>query len=119
MIIKIKRVYEKKLKSDGYRILVDRLWPRGLSKSEAGMDLWLKEIAPSKELRNWYHQNPEKWDAFNKKYFSEIKNKSGVLEQIKKLAKEKGTVTLVYSSKNLIENNASALKKILILSKNN
>lgn len=117
-MIKIKRVYEKASKTDGFRILVDRLWPRGLTKSEAKIDLWLKEIAPSNELRKWYHQNPDEWDAFSKKYLSEIKNKNELLEQIKKLEKEKSVVTLVFSSKNLTQNNAAALKNIFSSSKN-
>lgn len=112
-MMKTKRVYEKAAKSDGFRILVDRLWPRGLTKSEAKIDLWLKEIAPSNELRKWYHQNPDKWDAFIKKYLSEIKNKYELLTQIKNLDKEKSVITLVYASKNLTGNNAAALMKIL------
>ncbi len=113
MNIKIKRIYEKKSNSDGYRILVDRLWPRGLTKSEAKIDLWLKEIAPSNGLRKWYHQNPNQWKQFKSKYNLELKNKSHLKLQIKTLAKEYNTITFLYSAKDKDNNNAIVLKEIL------
>lgn len=108
-MIKIKRIYEKPSKVDGFRILVDRLWVRGLIKEEAKIDLWLKEIAPSNELRKWFNHDPKKWDSFKEKYKKELKGKEEFLEQIKKLEKEKGTITLLFSSKEEKYNNAVAL----------
>jgi len=113
-MIKVKRVYEKPSKDDGFRILIDRLWPRGLTKEKAKIDLWLKEIAPSNELRKWYNHNIEKWIAFKDKYCGELKEKKELLEQIKKLEKEKGTITLLFSSKEIEHNNAVALHEILL-----
>jgi len=98
-MIKIKRLYEKPSKDDGFRILVDRFWARGLTKEEAKINLWLKEIAPSNELRKWFNHDPEKWNSFKEKYKKELKGKEEFLEQIKKLEKGKGIVTLLYSSK--------------------
>jgi len=112
-MIKIKRVYETPSKEDGYRILVDRLWARGLTKEKAKIDLWLKEIAPSDILRKWYNHDPKKWDAFKNKYREELKGKEELLEQIKKLEKEYKTITLLYSSKEERLNNAAALSEIL------
>ena len=115
-MIKIKRVYEKQSKVDGFRILIDRLWARGLTKEEAKIDLWSKEIAPSNELRKWFNHDPKKWNSFNEKYKKELKGKEEFLEQIKKLEKEKGTVTLLFSSKEEKYNNAVAIVNILRLS---
>ncbi|HEX9252635.1 MAG TPA: DUF488 family protein [Ignavibacteriaceae bacterium] len=112
-MIKLKRVYDKYSDEDGFRILVDRLWPRGLTKKDAKIDIWLKEIAPSNELRKWYHQNSDEWTTFRKKYSNEIKNKKELLKQIKLLEKENGTISLVYAAKNLNKNNASALLSVL------
>ncbi|MDY0081705.1 MAG: DUF488 family protein [Ignavibacteriaceae bacterium] len=112
-MIQIKRAYEKPSKSDGFRILIDRLWPRGVTKADAKIDLWLKDIAPSTELRKWFHQNPDKWEDFRKKFLAEIKNKKELLVQIKNLEKEKGNVTLIYSYKDTEKNNAVILKKVL------
>lgn len=112
-MIKIKRVYEKPSKDDGYRILVDRLWARGLTKEKAKIDLWLKEIAPSNELRKWYNHDPEKWDLFKEKYRIELKGKEELLEQIKKLESKHRTVTLLFSSKEEKLNNAAALAEII------
>ena len=112
-MIKIKRVYETPTKDDGYRILVDRLWPRGVSKEKAKIDLWLKEIAPSNELREQFCHDPKKWDMFQKKYETELKDKNELLQKIKQTEKEKGTVTLVYSAKEEKYNNAVALSAFL------
>lgn len=112
-MVKIKRVYDKPSKDDGYRILIDRLWPRGLTKEEAKIDLWLKEIAPSTELRKWYNHDPKKWISFKEKYRKELKDKGELLEQIKELEKEHKTVTLLYSSKEERLNNAIILLEFI------
>src|SRR5664279_2622978 len=95
---RIKRVYELPDKHDGRRILVDRLWPRGLTKEKASIDLWLKDIAPSTELRKWFGHNPDRWEEFKERYLAELKGNS---EQIQLLKQEldKGIVTLVYGAK--------------------
>lgn len=112
-MIKIKRAYERPVKEDGFRILVDRLWPRGLSKKTAIIDLWLKEIAPSDELRKWFSHDPEKWDDFKDKYRKELEDKLDLLKKIKQLEKEKKVVTLLYSASDKVHNNAVALSGIL------
>ena len=112
MILKIKRVYEKYSEEDGYRVLVDRLWPRGISKEKAGVDLWLKEIAPSNELRKWFNHEPAKWELFKKKYFKELSsNTEALIPLIEKTSKT--DVTLLYSSKEERYNNAAALKEYI------
>jgi len=112
MNLKIKRVYEKPDAKDGFRILVDRLWPRGMTKEKAALDLWLKEVAPSTELRKWFNHDPEKWKEFQKKYKEELKNNSQAVSSLKNYAK-KGTVTLLYGAKNEIHNEALLLKDLL------
>ncbi|WP_208645559.1 DUF488 domain-containing protein [Mucilaginibacter endophyticus] len=112
MDIKVKRVYEPYDKTDGVRILVDRLWPRGIKKEDAHIDEWFKEIAPSNELRKWYNHEPEKFDAFNKKYQAEI-NSTKALDELVDYIKAHKTVTLVFSSKELKLNNAVVLKSII------
>jgi uncharacterized protein YeaO (DUF488 family) len=110
---KIKRAYEEPEKDDGYRILVDRLWPRGLPKQKAKIDLWIKEIAPSNETRKWFSHDPGKWEDFKKRYRNELKDKEGLLGRIKQIEREKGTITLLYSAKEKKYNNAVALDEIL------
>jgi uncharacterized protein YeaO (DUF488 family) len=112
-MIKIKRVYEKATPSDGLRILIDRLWPRGISKKEAQIDLWLKGIAPSEELRKWFRHDPQKWSEFQKRYFNELEGKKELVRKIKELEKEHHTVTLLYGAKNAEHNNAIALLHFL------
>lgn len=112
-MIKIKRIYEKSSKDNGFRILVDRLWPRGMSKSRAAIGLWLRDIAPSDELRKWFSHEPEKWDEFVEKYRKELQEKGELLKIIKKAEEENGTVTLVYSAKDVDHNNAVALSSYL------
>jgi uncharacterized protein YeaO (DUF488 family) len=109
MGIKIKRAYESPNDSDGYRILVDRLWPRGISKEKAKIDYWPKALAPSTELRRWYGHDPEKWSEFKSRYFAEL---NGNPELVRELLQHirKGRVTFVYSSKEQRLNNAVALK---------
>jgi uncharacterized protein YeaO (DUF488 family) len=110
--IQIKRVYEKHSKSDGFRILVDRLWPRGLTKEAAHVDLWMKDIAPSNELRKWYHQDMSQWLPFRKKYFAEIKNSTSMTEFADECAKHQ-MVTLLYGSKDEEHNHAQILIEVL------
>jgi uncharacterized protein YeaO (DUF488 family) len=108
--VKVKRVYDKPAKSDGLRVLVDRIWPRGLKKSEARIDQWLREIAPSTSLRKWFKHDPRKWEQFKKKYAAELEEHR---EEVEKLAREcrKRSVTLLFGAKNTAHNNALALKE--------
>jgi uncharacterized protein YeaO (DUF488 family) len=112
-MIKTKRIYEPPAGEDDFRILVDRLWPRGVQKEKAKIDLWLKEIAPSDELRKWFAHDPEKWEEFKKKYEKELATKQELLKCIRQTEREKGTVTFLYSAKDTAHNNAVALKTIL------
>jgi len=112
-LLRVKRIYEPPSKEDGFRILVDRLWPRGMSKQRAQLDLWLKEIAPSDELRQWFSHEPEKWREFKKKYRTELSAKKDLVDQIMELEKSKEAVTLVYSARNTELNNVVALKMII------
>lgn len=111
-MIKLKRVYEAPTKEDGARILVDRLWPRGLTKEKAHVDLWLKEIAPSTELRKWFAHDPAKWAEFQTRYKTELKNNP---EQVALLKKEiaKGPATLLYGAKDEQHNEAIVLQRLL------
>ncbi len=112
MNVKIKRVYEPPDKKDGMRILVDRLWPRGLTKAKAEVDLWLKEIAPSTELRKWFGHDPAKWAEFKTRYCAELKEND---EQLGLLEEEikKGVVTLIYGAKDEEHNEAVVLRDFL------
>lgn len=112
MKVKIKRVYEKPSKEDGMRILVDRLWARGLTKEKAAIDLWLKDIAPSTELRKWFAHDPKKWTEFKKKYLQELKKNKEQVSIIKEHLKI-GTVTLVYGAKDEEHNEAHVLEELL------
>jgi uncharacterized protein YeaO (DUF488 family) len=111
-MIKVKRIYDPPAPDDGKRILIDRLWPRGMKKEEAHIDEWLKEISPSNELRKWYSHDPAKWPEFKKRYRAEISKQTELLKRIKNEGK-RGTVTLLFSTKELELNNAVALKEIL------
>jgi len=112
MTLKVKRAYDVPEESDGARILVDRLWPRGLSKEQARIDFWAKELSPSADLRRWYAHDPKKWSEFNQRYFAELDaNRTGVAELLSFL--ENGPATLIFSSKELHLNNAVALKTYL------
>lgn len=113
MDIQTKRIYEAAGKDDGYRVLVDRLWPRGMTKEQAKADLWLKEVAPSSALRQWFNHDPSKWEAFKSQYFLELDGKQ---EEVMNLI-EKGRqsrLTLLFSAKNPEFNQATALKEYLI-----
>lgn len=112
-MITLKRAYEVADKQDGFRILIDRLWPRGMSKEKEHLDLWLKEIAPSTQLRKEFGHDPAKWAFFKREYTKELENKKDLLEQIKNLVKEHKAVTLIYGAKDEIYNNAVILKEIL------
>jgi uncharacterized protein YeaO (DUF488 family) len=112
MAIQLKRAYDKTGEHGGTRVLVDRVWPRGVRKAEAGIDLWLKEIAPSTELRKWFGHDPEKWPEFKTRYFRELEQNQAMVEQLSKM-NQKGTVTLVFGAKNEKYNNAAALKEYL------
>lgn len=111
MKVNIKRVYEEPEKSDGFRILVDRVWPRGMTKEKAAVDLWLKEAGPSTELRKWFNHDPEKWSEFKKRYLKELKDNE-VIQEIKGHEK-KGKVTLVYSARDEEHNQAVVLREFL------
>ena len=112
MGIRLKRVYDKPAKGDGRRVLVDRIWPRGLGKEEARIDEWLKGIAPSTRLRKWFGHDPARWTEFKERYAVELDDQR---EQLERLAQEarKRTVTLLFSAKDIEHNNAVALKKYL------
>ncbi len=115
MTIALKRAYEKPASSDGTRVLVDRLWPRGISKESAAIKLWLKDVAPSDELRKWYHERPSMWTQFRERYLKELSAPAGTqaLEQLAELSATKKKLTLVYASKDLEHNNAVVLKELL------
>lgn len=112
MTIRLKRAYEKPEPADGTRILVDRLWPRGLTKEKAAIDLWLKEVAPSTELRKWFGHDPKKWRNFRSRYRTELKQHGAALRLIKSKAKE-GVVTLIYGARDQEHNEAIILKEFL------
>ena len=112
MPILVKRVYKKPTKQDGVRVLVDRLWPRGLTKQDAKIDLWLKEAAPSTGLRKWFSHDPAKWKAFKRRYAAELDQQLEVLSPIAERAKTE-TVTFVFASREERFNNAVVLKKYL------
>ena len=111
-MIRLKRVYEAPAKEDGFRILVERLWPRGMSKQRAGVDLWLKEVAPSPELRSWYAHDTQKWGEFQKRYLAELRENPAV-EQLQSLLREKPIVTFVYAAHDEEHNSALVLKSFL------
>ena len=113
-MVKIKRAYEKPARDDGYRVLVDRLWPRGISKRKAGIDLWLQDVAPSRELRQWFGHDPERWSEFRKRYRQELREGEGAaaLRQLRAQAR-KGPVTLVYGARDEEHNNAVVLGQLL------
>ena len=111
-MIQTKRVYEKAATKDGVRFLVERLWPRGVRKTDIHMDGWLKDAGPTAQLRKWFSHDPEKWTTFQRKYFSELENRPEAWEPILKAAAHT-SVTLLYSSHDTEHNNAAALKRFL------
>ncbi len=115
MAIVVKRVYETASRNDGARVLVDRLWPRGLTKERAAVDEWLRDLAPSDELRRWYHARPEQWQNFRKKYLKELSQPEAedALLRLYQLAHKRKRLTLLFASKNETNNNAVVLKELL------
>ena len=111
--IQIKRVYEDKSKNDGHRILIDRLWPRGVSKEDAHFDEWMKELAPSTELRKWFDHKPERFEEFSKRYKKELAEKKELLDKLKELAKKR-KVTLLFAAKDTEINNAVVIQEVLM-----
>ena len=112
MSVRIKRIYEPAGKDDGLRVLVDRLWPRGVSKARAKVDQWLKEVAPSDALRKKFHHDPAKWDEFRSRYFKELAREPDAVAQLKRDAR-RGPVTLLFAARDEVHNNAAALKEYL------
>ncbi len=115
MAVVVKRVYEPASASDGVRVLVDRLWPRGLTKQDAAVKFWLRDLAPSNELRQWYHANPEAWRMFRRRYLKELVSEeaSAAVEKLHHLSEGKRPVTLLYASRMVEHNNATVLKELL------
>ena len=115
MTVRLKRVYDEPSPHDGARVLVDRLWPRGLTKEAAALDVWLKDVAPSHELRKWYHEHPSQWTKFRKLYLGELSNDAAhaALQRLHDLAAKKRGVTLLFASKSLEQNHALVLKQLV------
>jgi uncharacterized protein YeaO (DUF488 family) len=113
--VRVKRIYEKPSRTDGTRVLVDRLWPRGLTKEDAALDAWLKDLAPSDELRHWYHAYPQAWASFRRRYLKELTTPEAAaqLQELYRMAAERKRLTLLYASKNEERNNAIVLRDLL------
>lgn len=111
--VRLKRAYEPPERNDGRRILVDRLWPRGVSKAQAGIDEWLKELAPSTELRKWFGHDPGRWEEFRRRYAKEIHGHAELLAHLRELARQ-GPITLVYSAHDEVQNDAVVLRHALL-----
>ena len=112
-MLKLKRAYEKPAATDGFRILVDRLWPRGLTKQKAKVDVWLKDVAPSPALRVWFNHDPKKWAAFKRRYTAELRKNKKAVSELRALLKKHKTVTLVYAAKDVEHNDALVLQDFL------
>jgi uncharacterized protein YeaO (DUF488 family) len=112
-MIRVKRVYETAKKEDGYRVLVDRLWPRGMKKEAAKVDLWMKDVAPSDALRKSFHQQAMKWPDFEKKYQAELKKKPAWIAELKRLEKQHGTLTLLFGARDPEHNQAVIIAEAL------
>jgi uncharacterized protein YeaO (DUF488 family) len=112
-MITLKRAYDPVSRADGIRLLVERLWPRGIAKADLEVDEWLKEVGPSTELRKWFGHEPGKWDEFRRRYFRELDSRPEAWKPIESAARRGGTVTLVYSSHDTEHNNAVALRDYL------
>ena len=113
-MITLRRIYDPSEPGEHYRVLVDRLWPRGISKEKAGINEWLKDISPSNELRKWYSHDPAKWEEFRLRYKKELIMKQDELKRLKGLEEKYGTLTLLYSSKEEKYNNAVALREFIL-----
>jgi uncharacterized protein YeaO (DUF488 family) len=112
-VLKIKRIYDTPNPADGYRVLVDRLWPRGISKKTAHIDLWMKQIAPSHALRKWFGHDPARWTQFQRRYRKELRAMPQLVAQMKRLLKEHGTITLVFAARDERRNQAVTLRAYL------
>src|SRR5258708_10206080 len=112
-MVRVKRIYAKTEKGDGWRVLVDRVWPRGMTKEAAKADVWMKDVAPSDALRKWFGHEPEKWAAFQKKYRAELVNKKAMITELKKMEKEHGMLTLLYGATDEEHNQALLLAEFL------
>lgn len=112
-MIKLKRAYDEATKNDGFRVLVDRLWPRGISKEKAHLNLWMKDIAPSTTLRKWFKHDPKKWLGFQEKYKKELMKNKELIEQLKEYEKKHEILTLVYAAKDTEHNEAVILLDLL------
>lgn len=112
-MVKIKRVYELPARADGLRVLVDRLWPRGLAKAQAKIDLWVRDVAPSDALRKWFAHEPAKWPTFQQRYRAELNGKQELLQQLQRLERDHRVLTLVYAASDPRRNNAIVLAKTL------
>lgn len=112
MALRVKRVYESPAEADGTRILVDRIWPRGLSKEDAALDHWIKDVAPSSDLRKWFGHDPERWEEFQQRYFAELDDAEQAVESLREAIGGK-TATLLYAARDEEHNNAVALKAYL------
>lgn len=111
--VRLKRAYEPADGGDGRRILVDRLWPRGVSKSEARIDGWMKQVAPSAALRTWFGHDPRRWNEFRRRYRAELKDHSAQVAELRRLARQ-GPVTLVYSARDRLHNDAVVLRNLVL-----
>jgi uncharacterized protein YeaO (DUF488 family) len=111
--VKLKRAYESPVAADGSRILIDRLWPRGISKKKAALDRWMKDIAPSAELRKWFGHNPARWDQFRLRYAAEVHKNAALLDQLRSFAR-RGPITLVYSAHDEVHNDAVVLRDLIL-----
>lgn len=112
-MIKLKRIYEPYDENDGYRVLVDRLWPRGISKEKAHLDLWLKDIAPSTELRKWFNHDSKKWSEFKQKYQAELKDNREFVERLEQVKEKHSTLCLLYGAKDEVHNEAIVILELL------
>ncbi|MBE0536258.1 MAG: DUF488 domain-containing protein [Phycisphaerae bacterium] len=108
-MVRVKRVYDEASRSDGYRVLVDRIWPRGVRREEAKLDEWLKDLAPSGGLRKWFGHDPDKWQEFRSRYYKELAGKESEIDKLQSIARKR-PVTLLYGAKDAEHNNAIALK---------
>jgi uncharacterized protein YeaO (DUF488 family) len=111
--VNVKRIYDPPAPSDGFRVLVDRLWPRGLSKDAAAFDKWVKDIAPSAELRRWFGHEPAPWNEFRQRYAKELNQRQNLLDDLRERARQ-GPITLVYSARDETHNNAVALRDLIL-----
>ena len=113
MTVKLKRIQEAPAAGDGTRVLVDRLWPRGISEAKAAVDEWLQDAAPSQTLRNWFAHDPRRWQEFQKRYFQELDGKPEVVDRLQELERPRGILTLLYGARDPDRNNAVALRHYL------